>query len=123
MRNFSKILTIILSLIMFENANSKEKQETAILAGGCFWGMEELFSKVDGIVKTNVGYTGGNVSNPSYSLITTGLTGHAEAIEIIFDLIVKHSFASLPCMYRTNGKTCIRPEGSHSLALFYDPDV
>ncbi len=85
MRNFSKILTIILSLIMFENANSKEKQETAILAGGCFWGMEELFSKVDGIVKTNVGYTGGNVSNPSYSLITTGLTGHAEAIEIIFD--------------------------------------
>lgn len=82
-----RFLTLLFILIMLENTAlaNKSKQEAAILAGGCFWGMEELFSKVPGVIKTNVGYTGGNVANPSYKLITTGLTGHAEAIEIVFD--------------------------------------
>lgn len=86
---FLKKITLICSLIMLINANNsaeaKTTQQTAILAGGCFWGMEELIGKVDGVVKTNVGYIGGNVANPSYELISTGLTGHAEAIEIVFD--------------------------------------
>lgn len=59
--------------------------EKAVLAGGCFWGMEELLRGVEGVVKTQVGYTGGNSINPTYELISTGLTGHAEAVEIIFD--------------------------------------
>ncbi len=91
-----KLLTLIFTITMLGINNSNAtthlsgktdntKYETAILAGGCFWGMQELISKVDGIIKTRVGYTGGTIPNPSYSVVTTGLTGHAEAIEITFN--------------------------------------
>jgi peptide-methionine (S)-S-oxide reductase len=59
--------------------------ERAILAGGCFWGMEDLIRKVRGVVDTQVGYTGGTMPNPTYKDMQTKKTGHAEAIEIKFD--------------------------------------
>jgi peptide-methionine (S)-S-oxide reductase len=61
------------------------KTELATLAGGCFWGMEEILRKIPGVISTRVGYTGGTTKNPNYKLICTGTTGHAEAIEITFD--------------------------------------
>ena len=63
----------------------KIKTETATFAGGCFWGIEKLFSEIDGVIDTKVGYTGGKIKNPSYERVCTGLTGHAESIEITFD--------------------------------------
>jgi peptide-methionine (S)-S-oxide reductase len=57
------------------------KQETAILAGGCFWGMQDLIRKREGVISTRVGYSGGDVSNATYRNHGT----HAEAIEIVFD--------------------------------------
>jgi methionine-S-sulfoxide reductase len=62
-----------------------EKTETAIVAGGCFWGMEEVYRKVPGVVSTQVGYAGGTKQNPKYGEVSSGKTGHAESIEVKFD--------------------------------------
>jgi len=64
------------------NAN---KFETAAFAGGCFWCMQTPFDKLEGVVSTTVGYTGGQKPNPAYEEVSAGGTGHAEAIRIIFD--------------------------------------
>jgi peptide methionine sulfoxide reductase msrA/msrB len=59
--------------------------EEAVLAGGCFWGMEGILSKIPGVIETTVGYAGGTTPNPTYEQVRTGRTGHAESIRILFD--------------------------------------
>ena len=59
--------------------------EIAILAGGCFWGMEDLIRKLPGVLNTEVGYTGGSTAAPTYNDVKKGGTGHAEAIRIEYD--------------------------------------
>ena len=61
------------------------KLEKATVAGGCFWCMEEALDKVDGVVSTTSGYTGGRTKNPTYEDVSAGGTGHAEAVEILYD--------------------------------------
>lgn len=59
--------------------------ETAYFAMGCFWGAERLFSGLDGVQQTEVGYMGGHLENPSYQQVCTDTTGHAETVRVVFD--------------------------------------
>jgi peptide-methionine (S)-S-oxide reductase len=66
-------------------AANEGKLETATFAGGCFWCMEPPFDKLDGVISTTSGYTGGQTKNPSYEEVSSGVTGHAESVQIVFD--------------------------------------
>ncbi|HEY4696533.1 MAG TPA: peptide-methionine (S)-S-oxide reductase MsrA [Gallionella sp.] len=61
------------------------KLQTAYLAGGCFWGMEELVRKIPGVLATEVGYTGGDTPDAVYEQVKTGHTGHTESLKVVFD--------------------------------------
>jgi peptide-methionine (S)-S-oxide reductase len=65
--------------------SGKLECEVATLAGGCFWCLEAAFSVIKGVVKVEPGYTGGTVANPTYEEVSTGVTGHAEAVQVTFD--------------------------------------
>jgi peptide-methionine (S)-S-oxide reductase len=60
-------------------------KETAVFAGGCFWGTQSVFERVKGVIKTTAGYSGGSAATASYDQVTTETTGHAESVEIVYD--------------------------------------
>lgn len=60
-------------------------QATAVVAGGCFWGIQAVFQHVKGVVSATSGYSGGSAKNPDYELVSTGDSGHAESVKIVYD--------------------------------------
>jgi peptide-methionine (S)-S-oxide reductase len=60
-------------------------KETAVFAGGCFWGTQAVFERVKGVIKTTTGYTGGSAATATYNQVVTETTGHAESVEVIYD--------------------------------------
>lgn len=76
---------ILIFLIFLFPLAAVEKTETAIFAGGCFWCMESPFEKINGVKEVISGYTGGHKDNPTYEEVSSGTTGHLEAIQIIYD--------------------------------------
>jgi peptide-methionine (S)-S-oxide reductase len=82
-------------------ASAQDKTAKAIFAGGCFWCVEADFDKVPGVISTTSGYINGTVKNPSYKQVSAGGTGHAEAVEIVYDP-AKVSYAKLLDVYWRN---------------------
>ena len=111
-------------LPLFGKAAPKLKTEIATLAGGCFWGMQELLGEQPGVISSRVGYTGGTAPNPTYEMVCTGRTGHAESIEITFDPSKTTYEALLRFFFRMHDPTTVdrqqNDRGSqYRSAIFY----
>jgi peptide-methionine (S)-S-oxide reductase len=101
--------------------------KTATLAGGCFWGVEELIRTLDGVVDTTAGYTGGGLDNPTYDHVKTGRTGHAEAVEIEYDPRRISYEEILRHFFRLHDPTTLNQQGNdrgtqYRSAIFYHDD-
>ena len=98
--------------------------ETAIFAAGCFWGVEEYFSRVKGVIKSESGYTGGTKKNPTYEEVCTGKTGHAESVRVIFDSKVVSYERLLQHFWKIHDPTSLNKQGNdvgsqYRSAIFY----
>jgi peptide methionine sulfoxide reductase msrA/msrB len=103
-------------------------REVATLAGGCFWGMEEILRQIPGVTSTRVGYTGGTTSQPSYPEVHGGATGHAEAVEVVFDPSRISYEEILGYFFRMHDPTTLNRQGndigtSYRSAIFYHSDA
>lgn len=86
--------------------------ETAILANGCFWCTEAVFKRLKGVTSVMPGYTGGTVIHPSYERVSSGSTGHAEALEIMFDPQVISFDTLLDVFFATHDPTTLNRQGN-----------
>jgi peptide-methionine (S)-S-oxide reductase len=104
------------------------KENVAILAGGCFWCLEPVFSQLAGVNKVVSGYMGGYTDNPDYKQVCTGTTGHAEALQISFDPMLISYQALLDIFFVAHDPTTLNRQGNdigtqYRSAIFYMNEV
>ncbi len=108
--------------------SSALKSDTAIFAGGCFWGIDAVFRRVRGVTSVSSGYTGGASAAPSYEQVSSGTTGHAEAVEIVFDPSVVSYSQLLQVFFSVHDPTQLNRQGpdhgtQYRSAVFYTSDA
>jgi len=129
------ILVIMIALFATYVFPNQEKDysdlsdyEVATFAGGCFWCMEAAFEAVDGVVEAVSGYTGGTVANPTYQQVTTGNTGHLEAVQVYYDPNII-SFSELVEVFWRNinptdaGGQFVDRGSQYATAIFYHDEI
>ena len=105
------------------NAN----HQIATLAGGCFWCLEAVFDELNGVISVESGYSGGHVDNPSYKAVCTGMTGHAEVVQVTFDPSVLSFRDLLTVFFTIHDPTMLNRQGAdvgtqYRSAIFYHDD-
>ena len=106
------------------NANADSKNDTVILASGCFWCTEAIFQELEGVNEVVSGYTGGHVKNPSYREVCNDTTGHAEAVRIMYNPEVISITELLEVFFMTHDPTTLNRQGTdtgtqYRSAIFY----
>lgn len=125
------IVVIAASWLLSDNvdvsAEENSQTATAVFAGGCFWCMEPPFDKLDGVIATTSGYTGGHTENPTYKKVSSDTTGHYEALQVTYDPS-KVDYATLLNVFWHNvdpldakGQFCDKGK-SYRTAIFYSND-
>lgn len=114
LRRTSIAIFVLLLLTLNIMGQSKEKveMEQATLGAGCFWCVEAIFERVNGVSKVESGYAGGHVKNPDYKSVTTGTTGHAEVIQVSYDANVISFTALLEIFFKTHDPTTLNRQGA-----------
>jgi methionine-S-sulfoxide reductase len=101
-----------------------KSRETAVLAAGCFWGVQKILRAIPGVLETEVGYAGGTLENPTYHDVTRGDSGHAEAVRVVFNPTVISFEALLGYFFRLHDPTTLNRQGNdrgsqYRSAVFY----
>lgn len=106
---------------------SSKRLEVAVLGGGCFWCTEAVFSQLRGVEKVESGYSGGNLAHPTYEQVSTGKTGHVEAVQLTFDPEVISFKEILEIFFSTHDPTTLNRQGpdvgtQYRSVIFYRDD-
>ncbi len=122
-RNKSIIL-IAFTLLTYNSTAMNQGKETITLGGGCFWCTEAVYLRMKGVEKVTPGYSGGHIKNPAYREVTTGRTGHAEVVQIVFDPKVTTFQEILEVFFATHDPTTLNRQGAdvgtqYRSAIFY----
>jgi peptide-methionine (S)-S-oxide reductase len=109
---------------MKDNGKEDSGYQVATLAGGCFWCLEAVYEQLKGVKSVTSGYSGGKVANPSYKLVCTGTTGHAEVVQIVFDPKVVSYSELLQVFFTIHDPTTLNRQGAdvgtqYRSAIFY----
>ncbi len=107
-----RFATIILLVMLNNNVNAGDTEETIVLGGGCFWCTEAVFSRINGVLDVTPGYAGGNTTNPTYSEVCSGETGHAEVIKIKYDTEKIALNTLLEVFFSTHDPTTLNRQGA-----------
>ena len=95
-----------------EKNETKARTEEAILGGGCFWCVEAVFERIDGVHSAISGYMGGETPNPTYKMICTGMTGHAEVVKVVYDPDKVNFSRILDVFFTTHDPTTLNQQGA-----------
>jgi peptide-methionine (S)-S-oxide reductase len=110
--------------IPMNTVSQSTQTDTATFAAGCFWCVEAVFQELKGVISVTSGYTGGKISNPTYREVCSGLTGHAEACQIVYDPAVISYDALLEAFWGSHDPTTLNRQGAdqgtqYRSAIFY----
>ena len=124
----SFITTIFLGLIMAETENNTQQEiEQATFGAGCFWCVEAIFERLDGVMDVRSGYTGGKIENPTYDDVCSGETGHVEVVQVNFNPQIIGFEKLLDIFWKSHDPTTLNRQGAdmgtqYRSAIFYHSD-
>lgn len=130
MKYFYVFMIVVGGMVSAQNRSTakgtamEHKLETATLGAGCFWCVEAIYQRLEGVEKVESGYSGGTVKNPTYEQVCTGRTGHAEVIQVTFDPKKLSYKELLEVFFKTHDPTTLNKQGAdagtqYRSAIFY----